>query len=92
LTLQGGEKNHEIAATLAQAWDDGYTSVLLKNYTSPGGKKGDILVVRDPNQLRSPYAAFDPARRDSADLLASFGGGGVLGGGAASDPPQDSRR
>ena len=90
MTLQGGEKNHEIAATLAQAWDDGYTSVLLKNYTSPGGKKGDILVVRDPSQLRSPYAVFDPAKRDSADLLAGFAGWAPLSGGAESDAFQDS--
>ena len=27
-------------------------------------------MFRDPNQLRSPFARFDPARRDSADLLA----------------------
>jgi hypothetical protein len=72
LTLSGNETNHEVAATLAQAWDDGYTSVLFRNYTSPGGKTPrDIVVVKDPNQLRSPFAKFDPAKRDSSFLLGS---------------------
>ena len=62
IQLSGDEKNHEIAATLAQAWDDGYDAVMLENYTSPGGKTGDIVVVRAPSQLRSPFAAFDPPR------------------------------
>ena len=69
--LSGDEKNHEIAATLAQAWDDGYDAVMLKNYTSSGGKMGDIVVVRDPSQLRSPFAAFDPEKKQSANLLGS---------------------
>lgn len=74
IQLQGDEQNHEIAATLADAWARGHDAVMLKNYTSPGGKSGDILVVKDPAQLRSPYAQFDPAKRDSTDLLAGLGG------------------
>jgi hypothetical protein len=37
------------------------------------------MVARDPAQLRSPNAAFDPAKKDSANLLAS--GAGILGAG-----------
>lgn len=79
--LNGDESSREVAATLAQAWDDGYTSVLFKNYTTPGGKTPqDIVVVKDPSQLRSPFAAFDPAKKSSGDLLAGVAGtGGLLG-------------
>jgi len=76
--LEGNEMNHEIAATLDHFWSQGHDSVMLRNYTSPAGKTGDILVVRDPAQLRSPYAKFDPAKRNSAELLAGIGGGAVL--------------
>src|SRR5712691_1923830 len=65
IQLSGDEKNHEIAATLADAWDRGYDAAMLRNYNSPGGKMGDILVVRDPSQLRSPFAAFDPQKKHS---------------------------
>jgi hypothetical protein len=70
--------NHEIAATLADAWERGHESVLLRNYTSPGGQTGDILVVRDPAQLRAPTAQFDPAKRNSRNLLAGTAGVSVL--------------
>mgnify|MGYP000930298379 CR=1 FL=1 len=72
LTLSGSETNEEIAATLAHAWENGYDAVMMRNYTSPGGKRGDILVVKDPSQLRSVFAQFDPAKRDSANLLAGM--------------------
>jgi hypothetical protein len=79
IRLTGEELNHEIVATLDDLWSKGYDAVMLKNYTSPGGKVGDILVVKDPAQLRSPYAQFDPAKRNSANLLASGAGAAVLG-------------
>ena len=31
-----------------------------------------IWAFRDPAQLRSRFAAFDPAKRDSSDLMAGF--------------------
>jgi hypothetical protein len=36
----------------------------------------------DPSQVRSRFAAFDPKRRNSSDLLASLGLLGLLGAGA----------
>jgi len=45
LHLDGTEKNHEIAATLDHAWDRGYDSVMLRNYTSPGGSSGKIFCL-----------------------------------------------
>lgn len=97
--LDGTEMNHEIAATLADAFDNGYDAVMLRNYTTPGGKTGkNIVVVRDPNQLRSPWARFDPARKDSRDLLASLvmgiptaaGGFAISGALRDGDRPGDS--
>ena len=84
--LQGDETNQEIAATLAQAWDDGFTSVLLRNYTTHGGKTGmETLVVKDANQLRSPFAAFDPQKKHSSNLLAGIAGSGIAGSAAGYD-------
>jgi hypothetical protein len=80
LSLDGTERNHEIAATLDDLWSRGYDAVMMKNYTTPGGEKGrTILVVKDPSQLRSPNAQFDPAKRSSADLLAGIAGATVGG-------------
>lgn len=68
-------KNHEVSASLASAWEQGYDTVLLTNYTTPGGLSGQrVVVVRNPNQLRSKTAAdFDPARMDENNLLAARG-------------------
>jgi hypothetical protein len=72
--------HHEIVATLRNAFDSGRDSVMLRNYRAADGTVGDIIIVRDANQLRSPNAAFDPAKRDSANLLAGLAGLGVIGG------------
>lgn len=84
LTLDGSAKNLEVAATLSDAFSaGGRDAVVLRNYTTPGGRTGEtVVVLKEPNQLRSPTAAFDPAKRDSSDLLASLGGLGVAGGAA----------
>jgi hypothetical protein len=72
LALDGTEKNFEVAATLQDAWSSGFDSVRLLNYSTPDGSSGkEVIVVREPNQLRSVNAAFDPARANSANLLAS---------------------
>ncbi len=77
--LTGDEKNLEISGTLKDAWADGYDAVMLKNYQTPGGGTGrTILVVKDPSQLRSPNAKFDPGKRDSSDLLAGVAGASLL--------------
>lgn len=75
VTLDGSEKNLEVAATLANVFKADYDTVVLKNYTTPGGDGGNnVLVVKDPAQLRSVNAAFDPAKADSANLLYANGG------------------
>jgi hypothetical protein len=77
IALTGDEMTHEVAATLDHLWSKGHDAVMLKNYTSPAGRTGDILVVRAPNQLRSQFAVFDPKKRNSRNLLAGMAGGGV---------------
>lgn len=37
-------------------------------------KQANILAVFDPKNIRSKFAAFDPAKRNSSDLLAGFAG------------------
>jgi hypothetical protein len=76
-----GAAEGEIQASLKKAWDQGYDAVMVKNYTSPDGRRGTVLVVKDLAQLRSPNAKFDPARRNSNDLSASIAA--LLGSGVA---------
>lgn len=45
--------------------------------TEADGKK--VVTVFKPQQIRSTKAKFDPAKKDSADLLAGLGGLGVSG-------------
>jgi hypothetical protein len=50
---------------------DGHDAIRLSNYRMfPELGPQTNWLIRDPNQLRSPFAVFDPARRDSSDLLA----------------------
>jgi hypothetical protein len=71
LTLDGSETQGQVVATLRDAFDAGHDAVMIKNYTTPGGLGGqNIIIVRDANQLRSPNAVFDPARKFDPHLLA----------------------
>jgi hypothetical protein len=75
-----GLSAQEIQARLQTAWDRGHDAMLLGNYTRPGGKAAEtVFVVRDLNQLRSQKARFDPAKRNSANLLASGAGAALVG-------------
>jgi len=63
-----------------------YDGVTIKGTTTLG-KPGDYQVTFDPKNIRSRFAAFDPARRNEADLLgradpellAAMAGAGLLG-------------
>lgn len=84
IALDGSETNEEIAATLQNAWGNGYDAVRLTNYTTPSGAKNrTIFAIKDPSQLRVPAAAFDPSQRLSPNLLAGIAGVGIAGSGAA---------
>jgi hypothetical protein len=71
----------EIQAALARQWGRGHDAVELQDFVTPGGTRPEpVIVVPNANQLRSPRAAFDPARKFSPDLMAAIAGGGVVPG------------
>jgi len=77
LSLSGLESEREVASTLSDAFDRGFDAVMIRvNNGKP------MVVVKDPSQLRSPFAAFDPAKKQSRDLLAGVAGGAVAAGAA----------
>jgi hypothetical protein len=45
-------------------------------------------IILNPSNIRSVNAAFDPAKRGSADLLAGTAGAALLGGAAMQDEPE----
>lgn len=57
-----------------------------------GGKESEVIIPFAPNQVRSRFAAFDPKKRDSTNLLAGVGafvpGTGALVGALREDPQQ----
>lgn len=59
----------------------GHDGIVYANQVEGVGK--DSYVVFDPNQVRSRFAAFDPAKRNSSDLLASMAPAAAAGGAAA---------
>jgi hypothetical protein len=69
--IAGNEGPFGLHGAVLDAWDKGYDAVRFVN--APGATTGlhDTYVFRQPNQLRSRFAKFDPANRDSDDLLAT---------------------
>jgi hypothetical protein len=60
-----------IHGAVVDAWDAGFDAVrFLKSTANPGAVLHDTYVFKNPNQLRSRFARFDPAKSDSDDLLA----------------------
>jgi hypothetical protein len=66
--------------------DGGYGSIKYPNFTEGHGDPS--LLLLDPRQARSKFAAFDPAKRNSRDLLASLAAALGIGGAAASHEPE----
>lgn len=48
-------------------------------YTEKGGRPDTLAVVFDPHRIRRTGAQFDPAKKNSADLLAGLGAGAFFG-------------
>jgi len=72
LTISPGDRWGDINRAIADAYASGYDAVRLQNYTMfPELGPQTIWGFRDPNQLRSWFARFDPNRRYSDDLLAA---------------------
>ena len=76
---------------LAKREGNPYDSVLIrKKMTNDWNEWGDVnenLIMLDNTGIRSVNAAFDPAKRESANLLAGLGGAAVVG---ASVAPEDA--
>lgn len=56
------------------AADSKHDGLIVKNTKD----EGTVYIPRNGNQVRSRFAAFDPAKADSGNLLASLLAGGVL--------------
>lgn len=85
------ELEDEVNDIIKQAKAQGYDGVTFNNLDDAAGRvdmPANHTLVFDPKNLRSVNAAFDPAKKDSANLMASVGGAAVLGGAALS--PEDA--
>jgi len=81
IPIKGDNFNRTIEDIRQSILDAGYDSVIYKNNYEGlvDGEGSDSLIILDPKNIRSRFAKFDPAKKDSADLLASIGGAGLLG-------------
>lgn len=61
----------------AFAPDSNYDGLIVKNTLD----EGTVYIPRAPNQIRSRFAAFDPSKADSKNIMAALIG--LLGGGGA---------
>jgi hypothetical protein len=69
--LPDGVSNREVYGTVAEAFDDGpFDALRFSNYNIPEIKNQRVYMVKNPNQVRSRFAAFDPFKKNSANLLA----------------------
>jgi len=73
LTLPNDGRWGDVNRTIADAFAGGHDAVALHNYRMfPELGPQTIWSFRDPSQLRSRFAVFDPVKRDSSDLMAGF--------------------
>ena len=79
IDLDGRELNEEIFGTVADSWKSGFDAIQFRNYNIDG-KNGSFVLVKDPSQIRSVNAAFDPAKKDSSNLMAGVTGAAVGAG------------
>lgn len=73
----GGE--YDDAALRKLLRKNGVDSLVYSNKYEHGG---DSYIMLDPKDIRSRFAAFDPSKIDSKDLLASMLAAGIFGGAA----------
>jgi hypothetical protein len=55
--------------------DRGYSSINVLRDEGSGGREINTTIMLNPEDIRSTKAAFDPAKKDSSNLLASKGAG-----------------
>jgi hypothetical protein len=72
IRLQPGDDDRILTGAIRDAWDAGYDAVRVSNYPNLSTGASEVAwVFKNPNQLRSPLARFDPSKRSSDDLLAA---------------------
>jgi hypothetical protein len=87
--VSGGGKNFRSVhpTEIPRARSSGSSGVLISDVADNSGRfsgTSDIAAVFNPDQIRSRFAAFDPMRRNEADLLGNADPrllGGIAGGG-----------
>ena len=78
----GGYSPEQIERALREAREAGRPGVVFRGIRDPGiqntvgpvgnpRRPSNMVAVFDPSNIRSIFAAFDPAKRDSSDLLAA---------------------
>lgn len=75
-------RDQTYADLVKEAKAKGHDALILQNTYDPGAgtaKLVDVGVVFNPNQIRSKFAKFDPARVNEADLLAAGVPLGLIG-------------
>lgn len=70
IALEGGETNSQIWETVLDAYKNNYDSLRFNNYTSNGLKNQSFILAKEPSNVRSRFAAFDPKKKNSSNLLA----------------------
>jgi hypothetical protein len=82
--LSAGDTSGEGAAAWARLFPgeqppsgDTFKSIKDKGFSSIGVQDGSEIAIFDPSAIRSRFAAFDPAKKNSRDLLASGVGLGL---------------
>tara|TARA_R110000868_G_C10731868_1_gene751678 strand:+ start:13 stop:894 length:882 start_codon:yes stop_codon:yes gene_type:complete len=85
--IQYSPDDVNLSAMLDAAKKEGFDGAKFTNFSDEAGygayNPTTHYAVFDPKNIRSRFAAFDPSKKDSSDLLASIGLLGMIGGGAA---------
>jgi hypothetical protein len=69
-------RDRAYTSVIKDALRNGNDAAILRNTADP--LPTDVAVVFDPSRIRSRFAAFDPARINDRDLLASLAALGIL--------------
>jgi len=77
LVAKGQMRTGDIEITAGKMGYDGFRIKNVIDTYSGKGKPSEIVATFDPARLRSPDAAFDPAKKDSSNLLAGVAGAGI---------------
>jgi hypothetical protein len=89
-STSGLASNQNIDDIVEEAQRLGHDGIILKNiFDAPqGGIVSNHYAVFDPKNIRSRFAAFDPAKRNSSNLLAGTLAGGLGYGMMAQQEPR----